>query len=121
MSDATYDELAASLNENLAASVERTRKQVLRAIEAAAPVRSIDWARSTHKIHSSVAVLHRAGLLQVTDKLLFLKRLQKKSPREFNRRIKEWAPEIRVSDPEVVTINLVSHEEAESEAKAFYG
>ncbi len=42
------------------------------------------------KIHSSVAVLHRAGLLQVTDKLLFLKRLQTKSPREFNRRIKEF-------------------------------
>lgn len=89
MTDAAYDELSVSLNANLAASVERTRRMVLQAIEAAAPVRPIDWARSTHKIHSSVAVLHRAGLLHFTDKLLFLKRLQEKSPREFNRRIKE--------------------------------
>lgn len=43
------------------------------------------------KIPSSVAVLHRAGLLHITDKLLFLKRLREKSPREFNRRIKEFA------------------------------
>lgn len=91
MTAAAYDELAASLNANLAASVERTRRMVLQAIEAAAPVRPIDWARYTHKIHSSVAVLHRAGLLHITDKLIFLKRLQEKSPREFNRRLKEFA------------------------------
>ncbi len=42
------------------------------------------------KIHSSIAVLHAAGLLHCTDKLIFLKRLQQKAPREFNRRLKEW-------------------------------
>lgn len=91
MTAAAYDELAKRRNANIADCIERTWQEFLLAIESAAPVRPINWARSTHKIHSSVAVLHRAGLLHITDKLLFLKRLQEKSPREFNRRLKEWA------------------------------
>lgn len=91
MTAAAYDELARRRNVNFADCIERTWQEFLLAIESAAPVRPINWARSTHKINSSVAVLHRAGLLHFTDKLLFLKRLQEKSPREFNRRLKEFA------------------------------
>lgn len=73
------------------------------------------------KIHSSVMVLHKAALLRWTDSLLLLKRLQAKAPREFNLRLKEWqGREIRVAEPQDVTIQLVSREEAEAGMKAFY-
>jgi len=41
------------------------------------------------RIYSSVGVLLSAGVLPWTERLIFLKRLRDKAPREFNRRMKE--------------------------------
>ncbi len=116
----------------LANSIAITKAGALAAIskmQMAVPTEHIGEQRQRRRfpgIHSSVAVLHRAGLLHFTDKLLFLKRLQEKSPREFNRRIKEWTeapdavkiepmPPMKFGQAEDLTIRCISREEFEAQ------